>query len=230
MAKAKKPTKDYQLKPLKVKTVEKAVKKGDVPVILVEGDYCSRYNEAAAIVDDADGLLKALKPLMMPDALSEIYRHNSERPWEPIVSVVLQDEQGKKTRLSFTSSYKDSTAVIVEALFGELTTTKDQKANVNDYVARTMEGSFDSNAFLGPDGKFSQERYDAITKAMADVAAKLGINNPLSTVETVKPLKDFHARRWLDFDRAANEKITRVLQNTVQVVPVAEAKKEEGDE
>ena len=81
-----------------------------------------------------------------------------------------------------------------------------------------MEAEFDSKVFLGQDGRFSQERYDAITEAMDRVSKELGITNPLTTSEVVVPLPDFDNRRWVDFDAATNLKITELIPNQINFV------------
>lgn len=216
------------LAPLKVKSIEKAVKKGDIPTIKVEGDYPSRYNEAAAVKKDAEGLMTDLKPIMLPDALAELFRHNSERPWDAISSVKLQDDAEEVTRITFSAKYSAVAAAMAEALFGEIKTKTGKKPDINDYLIRTMVGTFDSTVFLGADGRFDQKRYDKIFGALEAVSKELGIANPLSTSESVQPLPDFHNRRWMDFDLATNQKISQVIQNQVNFVPCPKAA--EGEE
>ena len=85
-------------------------------MIEVEGDYPSRYNEAKAVFDEAEGLMKELRPLMLPDALHELFRHNSDKPWDPIKSVKLQDENKNVTRITWLAKYKQLAASVVETL------------------------------------------------------------------------------------------------------------------
>lgn len=215
------------LEPLTVKSVAQPVKKGDLPTLLVNGDYPSRYNEASAIKKAAEEFMSELRPILLPDAIAEIYRHNSERPWEPISSVKLQDENENVTRVTFTSKYSDITASVAEALFDTLKTKDGKKPDINNYLARTMVGTFDSAVFLGPDGKFDQKRYEKFVTVIDKVSKELGVTNPLSTHETVAPLPDFHSRRWMDFDVMANQKISEVIQNQTNLVPQPKAAKQE---
>ena len=207
------------LTPIKVKAITQAQKTGDIPVIQVEGDYPTRYNEAKAVYDEAEGFMKELKPLMLPDALTELFRHNSTRPWDPIKSVKLEDDNKNVTRITWVAKYKQVAATVVEALFGTLKTVHKTTPNVNDYFCKTMVGTFDSKCFLGPDGRFSQDNYDAVTEAMARVSRQLGIANPLTTEEAVVPLPDFDNRRWTDFDAATNAKIATMVPNQINFVP-----------
>lgn len=201
------------LTPLRVKTLEKPVQKGEVLTVMVEDDYPTRFNEASSIMKAAEQLMKDLKPAMMPLALTNVFDQNSEKPWEPIASVAFQDPNANVTRISFTSKYADTTAEIAEGLFGSIKTKTGAAPNVNDYMARTLVASFDSTVFQGADGKFDKARYDKIVAALEVVSKELNVKNPLSTVETVKPLPSFHTRRWNDFDKATNLKISKVLQN-----------------
>lgn len=212
-----------KLDPIKAKLLEAPVKTGEVLTIYVEGDYPTRYNEASAICKSAEKLMADLKPYMSPDALSKIFEHNAEKPFEPISSVAFQDENGNVTRISFTGKYGDLTAQEAEELFGSLKTKHGTTANVNDYAARTVTAKFDSSVFQDEEGRFNHERYDKIVGALDKVCQELGIKNPLSTSISVKPLPAFHTRRWVDFDRAANVKITKVLKNTISFTPCANA-------
>jgi len=211
------------LAPLKVKSIERAVKKGDIPTILVEGDYPTRYNEAAAVKKAAEALMDDLKPVMLPDALAELFRHNSERPWDALASVKLQDDAQEVTCVTFTAKYSAVAPAMAEALFLLIRTKAGKKPDINDYLIRTMVGTFDSAAFLGADGRFNKERFDKISGALAEVSKELGIINPLSTSETVQPLPDFHSRRWMDFDLETNQKISLVIKNQTNFVPKPKA-------
>lgn len=212
------------LAPLRVKTLAKPVKTGDVLTVLVEDDYPSRYNEASSIGKAADQLMKDLKPAMSPDAVARIFDQNSEKPWEPIASVAFQDDKDNVVRISFTSKYTDTTAEIAEALFGDLKTKDGKATDVNDYMARTVVASFDSTVFQGADGKFDKARYDKIVAALDTACKELDVKNPLSTAVVVKPLPSFHTRRWTDFDKVTNQKISKVLQNQIAFTPCPNAK------
>lgn len=212
-----------KLAPIRVKLLAKPVKAGDVMTVQTEGDYCSRYNEASAIGKAAEALMGDLKPSMLPQALNHIFENNTDKPFELINSVAFRDEQDNVTRVSFTAKYSDTTAEQVEELFGKLKTKHGTTANVNDYVARTVEGTFDSKVFHDAEGRFDRTKYDRIVEALDTVCKELGVENPLSTVVTVKPLASFHQRRWNDFSIEDNRKISLVLKNTISFTPCPNA-------
>lgn len=222
---AKKTKEVTKLDPIKVKGISKPAKKGEIPTIKVEGDCTTRYNGYAAIADDAEGQMKELKRVMLPDALVELFRHNSQRPLEPISSVKIEDEAKSQTRVTFMAKYSAVAPAVVEALFGSIKAKdKDKVLNVNDYFTKTMVGDFDSAVFLNAEGKFDQKRYDAIMEALAAVCKRLDIAAPpLTTKEVVIPLPDFKSRRWMDFDAATNAKITAVVPNQINFTPLADA-------
>lgn len=220
------PTKN-QLIPLRVKTVSKPVKKGDLPVLTVEGDYPSRYNEASAIKKAAEGLMDELRPLLLPDAIAEIYRHNNERPWDAISSVKLQDDDESVLRVTFMAKYSVVGASVAESFFDQIKMRDGSKPNINNYLARAMQASFDSSVFLGPDGKFDEKRYAKFVAAVEKVAKELGTTNPLSAQEVVTPLPDFHSRRWLDFDVKTNQQISEVIKNQTNLTPQPKAAKQD---
>lgn len=208
-----------KLTPLKVQSVDKPAKKGEVPTLKVCGDYPFQYNEASAIAKKAGSLMKELKPNMLPAALKEIYEHNSDKSWEAVSSANLQDKDGNVTRVTFSAKYSEVTAEVAEQTFSRLKTREGEPADVNNYFCFTMQGEFDSSAFLNTEGRFDKKKYEAIMKAMEGVSRTLGIPNPLSTKRTVAPLPSFHARRWVDFDAKANETITENIPNQINFVP-----------
>jgi hypothetical protein len=207
------------LTPLNVKASPATVKKGDIPVLHVAGDAPSRYNEAAAVYKQAEGVMAELKPEITPLVRGKLYQHNSATPWDPIKSVKLEDDKGSILRVTWINKYSTVAASVVITLFRAIKTVAGLEPNVNDFFARTMRGKFNSNAFLGPDGRFSQANYEAITEAMDRVAKELGIENPLTTEEVVVPLADFDARRWVEFDEVTNAQISEQVPNQVNFVP-----------
>jgi len=211
------------LAPLKIKALEKPLKTGDVVTINVEGDYPSKYNEASAIAKGAEKIMKDYKPAMLPLAVDEIFTQNTTNPNEPIVSVAFRDEKDNVLRISMTSKYGDVTAEAVQELFKGLKKKDKTEANINDYVERTVEARFDSTVFRGADGKFDRERYDKIVAALDGVSKELGIVNPLSTQIVVKPFANFSTRRWLDFDKATNVQISKVITNQITFTPCPNA-------
>lgn len=214
------------LTPLRVKTVVHAVKPNDIPVVFIEDDYTTRYNEASAIQKDAEQLMKDLKPVMLPDALNEIFRHNCANPFTTIASVKLQDPANEVTRVSFTSKYNTIEAKSVQALFAELKTKQGATPDINEYFQKTLVGSFDSKIFMDAEGRFSLERFQKVHDALEAVSIELGAANPLAVTELVVPVEGFHNRRWVDFDRAANDRITKVVPNTISFTPCPKAVEE----
>jgi hypothetical protein len=213
-----------KLAPLKIKLDEKPRQTGDVIILPVEGDYSTQYNEASAIAASAELLMKDLKERMLPEAMAQLFDSNTLTPWEPSTSVALVDEKGGMTRVSFTKKYADIDAHQAEALFDEIKVMArgakpETKPDINDYIARTVGVKFDNAAFLGPDGKFDATRFEKFTAAIKGVADELKIPNPLSAETSVQPLPSFHKRRWYDFSRSDNFKISTVIKNQVSFVP-----------
>jgi hypothetical protein len=211
--------------PLKVKSVQPSQNKGEIPVIRIEGDAVSRYNEASAVEKEAKALMEDLKPLMRPDAMAVIYRHNNDRPWDPLASVKLQDDKDEILRVTFANKYPGVAPAVAEALFQTIRTKDGKQPDINLYLSRTLVGAFDSGAFLGQDGRFDQKRYQKLHDALEAASRELGIENPLSTSEIVQPVPDFHGRRWLDFDLPTNRRISEVIPNQTSFVPQPNAAK-----
>jgi hypothetical protein len=222
--KVKKPK--HVLAPLAIKSINRPAEKGTIPTLLVDGNYPTRYNEAVAAKKAAEELLGLLRPIMQPDAVSEICRHNAEKPWDAIASVRLEDEQHSTTLVSWTSAYAvlDEAGIkAAEDLFRRIRKQDGHVPEINDYLSRHLVPKFDTKCFMGPDGKFDQQRYDVIVEALSAACERFGIPNPLSTEEAALVLPDFHERRCRDFDAATNQEIGAVIKNTVRFTPGATA-------
>lgn len=224
MAKAKKTeAPKNKLAPLQVKSVQKTLVSGDIPTLMVEGNYPTQYNEAVARLKAAEGEITELRPLLIPDARAELFRHNVSRPWDTISSVRLQDDSGSVLLFSFVNKYSDVNQEAVEALFADIRDKHGKVPDINTYFGKTLVGKFDSTVFLDEKGQFDPKRFAVLQQALETASAALGVPNPLTTQEVVKPKGDFHSRRWNDFDEGTNETISKVVQNTVTLSPRAKA-------
>jgi len=228
MAKAKTKQRESgtpKLEPLHVVLESKPLKKGDVVTIQVGDDYPTRYNTASSIAKQAAELMGSLKSAILPDALERFLDINGTNPFEPVSSIAYQDPDGNVLRVSFPIKYKEVPVEALEKLFASIRRRpqdeeeEEKPVDINDYIQRTVVGTFDSGAFQGSDGAFDKKRYDAIMGAMEEVAKKFGIANPLTTQETIKPLPRFHTQRWVDFDIATNRRISTVMPNQTQFSP-----------
>lgn len=217
-----------KLTPLRVKATPKPVKTGDVIHLHVEGDYPTRYNEASAIVKEANELMKDFKPIMLPQAQEEVFRHNCERPWETVSSVALRDDNDNILRVSFLNKFSDVPIIQAEVLFATIKTkAKDGKPgetpDINDYLQFLLVPKFDPKAVLDAEGKFDQVRFKKFHDAIQAVAQELKIENPLSAEKQILPLPTFGARRWTDFDYETNQRISEVIQGQINFTPCPNA-------
>jgi hypothetical protein len=223
---------------VKVTQADEPAKKGDIPIIQVEGDTMKRFNEAKARIKDAEDVIKELEPVVKQTAMQHIFTNNCrEDCLNPLTSVKLQDlevdeelpkndpnrlKPGEITRVSFTAKYNSCNTEQVEMVIGGM-----KGRNVNEYVTETLAATFDDSVFLDGDGNFDKTIYNKFRVAIERVATELGLKNPDGTVNT--PLKtkrvlvtkeDFHERRFKDFDVEENFLLAKVLPNTIQCAPV----------
>jgi hypothetical protein len=124
--------------------------------------------------------------------------------------------------VSWTEKPKATDSEAVKGWFADLKTQDGKKAKLTDYADWKLGADFDTSVFF-VDGSFDGKRYAAFMKAVADVAAKLGVENPLSVTKTLVPKPDFATRRFVDFDPAQNVSIQNVLPMTVTLKAVAGA-------
>lgn len=211
------------LKKLKIKLAAAAASKlGDIPVVLVEGNIITQYNDADRQVKDGEALMKDLRGEILEIGRDgEIFRHNVENPRHPIGTVKLQDEDGESLRVQFTSKYGQVADVgAAEALFAS-GKVGGVNLNINEYMQETVVGKFDCSVFNGPGGKFSQVVYNAFRAAIEQVSNDLGVPCPLETKKVVVPLPSLATERWSLFPTVELQRaLSEICPNTTQIVPV----------
>jgi hypothetical protein len=239
LQRGKRPAAPPTLNRLNIETNEMPEKKssGILGVILLsseKGDVVKRYNEAKKLMQDNEAIVKELEPTIKSAGMSGIFKHNcADTTVEPISSVKVQDVledpenpdveiKGELCRVTFQNRYNNCDSAVVEAAFADF---KDR--NINDYVAEVVEAGFDHKIWLNKDGTMNEAAYNKVTAAIAKVASELGFVDekgapatPLRTVKKVRPLEDFHQRRFLDFSVKENVVLYQVLPNTVAATPL----------
>lgn len=218
--------------------------KTEIEIIKIEGTTVEEYNRAVAAQKTAEETIKKLRPTLINEGVGAILDFNCEPTCaNQVTSVKMQDIKeipdpkdptkqrmikvaGEIIRLSFTSRYNGCDTEQVDAAFDTF-----QGRDINQYVVETLAASFDSSIFLDEKGNFDRAVFlkyrDAIAKVTAELAPKnKQLQNPdgstktvLSTKKVLQVKEDFHTRRFKDFSRDENVTLTRVLPNTVQLVP-----------
>jgi len=202
------------LKKITAPIVETAKTTGDdMPTFRLPGDVVTRYNKASADAKDADARLKAARLPLATAGLNHFL--NARCGGQDISSIKLVDDNAAVVRYTFQDRYSAADAEPVDRVMEDL------GADINDWVAETVKASFDSGFFTTADGEFDQKAYDETVKALEVVCKKLGKANPLSCKKVVQPKPTFHAKRFVEFDAAANKRLTEVLPNTQTLTPVA---------
>ncbi len=209
------------LKRLKVKTSPARKSKDEIPVVAVSGDVVKQYNLADAQAKAAEAVQKDLRPEIIELGTDELFRLNTADPHNPITTVKLQDDENEVLRVQFTSRYKSANPEAVDEMFESLRTANGKSADINNYVQETVAAKFNSDVFNDAKGRFSQAKFDRYYVVLTKLARELGDECPLSTTSAVLPLDSFHKDRWSVFPTSdAQRKISEVLPNTIQIVPV----------
>lgn len=202
--------------------------KTTIPTVTVPGDIVARYNEARDQMDKAEEVINELKPDLIEAGLQAVFEHNSAHagnPKEIISSVNLQaeaDEDAAKAEVcmfSWTKKDLKNNYKQVDAEFKRLRTTDGKKADINEFAGFAVVAKFDTGVFM-VDGKFDEKRYKAFMEALAAVAEKFEVENPLSCGKVLVPKPDFHEKRWERFDVEANLVIQTVLPTQCNLKPV----------
>jgi hypothetical protein len=197
--------------------------KTEIPTVVVTGDIVTRYNEARDAADRAEEILNELKPTLTEEGLQGVFNHNAQHPEDPkarISSVNLKDDAtGEIVQFSWTKKNLKCDPKQVEAEFNTLRTVDGKKANVNDYVGYEIAASFDTKVFM-VDGKFNRNRYDQFMTAIQQVAADLGVDNPLTCGKVLVPKADFHDKRWQAFNVEDNLWLQQLLPTQCSLKPI----------
>lgn len=217
-------------------------KKDEIPLYHLDGDIVKQLNTARAAKKEAEETCKLLEPQVKEEAMRVIFDENcAPETFSPITSVKIQDMEwptdedckagrkdqkpGEVCRVSFTSKYNACDAAQLEAVFEGF-----KGRDINDFVTETMDASFDSAVFLDKNGDFRKDVFDAMRDAVAGVVKKFDIKGDdgqpfkaLTCKRVVIPKPDFHERRWKDFNCQENHLLSKVLPNTIQIVPQASA-------
>lgn len=194
-----------------------------IKTVSVDGDVVTRYNEARAVLDSAEEVIEALKPVLQYEGLQAVFAHNTEVGSDTkalISSVNLTDTTSNEVvRFTWTRKNTKNVPKDVEGLFNRVRKQDGKRVNINDYAAWEVEAKFDSSVFT-VNGVFDAERYTAYTEALAAVSAQFGVDNPLTCGKVLKPCPDFHDRRWQDFDVETNVEIHGALPTQVNLQPI----------
>lgn len=176
----------------------------------------TEFNLAKAAQKDAENRVKQFRPLVEDVVVKEWLRANVNNAGngDVITSIKFTDANGSELRVTGMNKYSAAAVEPVEALFEDL----DQ--NVNDFVQFTLEGHFDSTAFIDEAGSFDEARYKAFKTAIDKVATELGIPSPLTAVKVLKPKDEFHNVRWAKFNLAQQIKIFKAMPNQITLTPL----------
>lgn len=189
---------------------QKKAAKSKVPEVRVSGHRITEFAKAKHAEKEAKATVAELEPEIRRIAVAKYLSSRCGSAPIDSSSIKLEDDYGSVVRFDFKDQYKVADPVAVEALF-EAEFAKD----CNDYVQEVMEVKFDNSVFLDAKGEFSQDRFNRFNAAIAAAAAALQVPNPLSSVRKVVPKINFHARRFVDFDKEENSRIFETLPNTV---------------
>jgi len=222
------------LKKLRVKmTPAPAVKPGEIPTLMVEGDLVKQYITADRQKKEAEELMADLRPEIVDLGRGEVFRRSVGSPAHPTCTVKVQDEEAEVVSVQFTSAYSVVADVhAAEELFESVVNGDGKPVDINQFLQETVVAKFNCDVFHDPEGRFDQAVYNKFRQAIECVAAELKLNCPLETAKAVKPLPAFHTERWGVFPNkvlqaeleGANEtlqdRFTRVIPNTTRIVPV----------
>jgi hypothetical protein len=206
-------------------------KASEVGTIKLNGNIVQRYNKADADEKAAKETKTELRSKLEMPGVDYIVGVNCQNPDDIVKSVKVVDDTGSVACVMFQDKYSSTDASAVCELFRNIQNRQGGFEKVNDYVERSLAVSLDQEQFR-KDNKFNVDVYNHMFAAMQDAVANWNaehpdhqIANPLVAVEQVRPVDNFHAKRFKAFGKDANLKLSTVLKNTVAIKPEAPAKK-----
>jgi hypothetical protein len=197
----------------------KSSKKGDYPAVKVKATV-GRILDAIEACADAEGEYAEAKAELIPVATSELFNYNASAS-KPASSVKLVDEAGAEVLATMPNKYSSLSDEQAEKLEGVLVAAgavsakpKKGEASINDWLMRTIVAKFDSKVFVGADAKFNTGLYTDLVSAIAAVAEKHGVANPLTQESVLVVRPEFHQKRWA-LGAKVNEQIHEVVNQQV---------------
>ena len=211
--------------PTKLKEIqvrEHSTKKPAPPEVVLPGQTIAlRHGKVLALKELAEEVAK-LDADLKAKGFASLSEHNcGVYPGDPAPSIKLKDQtpvddgRGNKVLAACLVTAQDRYSAIAEGEFNGKIFNK-LGVDVNDYVAKTTQTTFDQSFFLDEDGSFDQGIYDATMIVLESVANRFSKPHPLSTTVVVKPKADFHQVRWsLGVD--AQLALTEALPSTISL-------------
>jgi hypothetical protein len=220
------------LKPLKLEVAAApSAKKSDVPARTLAGVAIAEFIRLKAEVEDRAARMKTLEEEIKLAGCTEVISINCENATNPVSSVRLQDDEGAKATVSFTSKYSDIDADAFSAVFAEINARRKAArlpaVSEAEYAQFVIAAKLNDVAFYDKDGNFQEAVYAEVRKALDAVAAKLvaagkvAAGTPLYTeAQKARVKPTFHAKRW-ELGVEDNTSLLGTVRNTVTLKPVA---------
>jgi len=203
-----------------------------VPVKEIEGDivgYIARYNAAADRAKAAAAEMAELAPALQAEGLEFVFEHNCacrEDTKQQIKSVnltepaVAGDDQPEMLQFTWSTRAGKCDRATVQAHFNGLTTIEGTPVNLNKYAEDVIVADFNKEALTDSKGRFMQARFDKFKKALDEVAAELGIENPLTFYKEFKPVSEMNDLRFKELDLLQNLALHTVLPTSSSLKPI----------
>lgn len=196
---------------VETKTKVKA-KKDEMPEFKIKGVDVRAFNQAVQDAKDAKSAQDDAREVIMEEALPLFFKHCETN--EAVSSIKIVDEVGATCRLTLQDRYSACDCNAANAIFEDL------GYDAGDYALETVSANFDSKVFITNDGQFNEGLYKDMVEAVARIAKKHNVSNPLSCSTKIMPKPDFHERRFREFTAEENRRLSEVIKCTITLTPV----------
>ncbi len=202
--------------------------KSNIPTVAwktVETDMVSEYVKVCQQIAELEARKKESGAAIAKFGVSQIIAINKEQAENPTAQIksvkVYDDPEDREVvgapdtvRVTMASTFLKFDQPQVEDQL------KKWGKDPNAVLEWDVEANFNTDVFKGTNGKFSEERYKAFTKAVAEVAEKFGVESPLACENVCTVREDFATKRWTMMTVAQLQRLTEILPNKVSIEAV----------
>lgn len=221
-----------------MKTQVKSIKSVGVPIALalspsskeapskitfkLEGStVVQEYNHAVAQEKAWDKVKEETKPLLQVEALAELYAYNTANSETPVKTVCLVDDTGSQCNVTIKDTY-GKTNLDPDTVIDGLVNLGYMDAN--KFVFEKVAVSFDTGVFYNANGSLNKEFYMEMLEACESIASSHGLPSPFSSKKVVSVKPGFAEKRWKDFTKDQQLKVSALFPAQVSITPIAPEK------
>jgi len=214
------------LEKLRIKVEEQAptTKTPEPPIYDIDGSIVTDFNALKAQITGLEEEKKRLETLLKAEGVKTLIYANTVAVGTgdcPFASVKLRDKVGSMAMVTLQNRYGVQSATSVEETFAAINSVRKRSGqkplSENDFVQMVATISINPQALYDADGKFNEDVYKAIQKALRGASMQLVADGKIppgtklyTETQAAVVKDDFHQRRW-----ALGIEVNELLQESI---------------